>query len=149
LFAILLGALMLFSLAAGVLFRYVFSDPLVWSDEVAILCLVWITFLGASMSVKQHNSPAITFLMDKLSGTPRKILLIIGMIITLIFIGTVIYISFGWLSSPNIAIQKTASLELPMIVGYLSVPVCFICMFIHLIEIILSTFKDSGGVKAQ
>jgi TRAP-type C4-dicarboxylate transport system permease small subunit len=147
-FAILIGALMLFAIAAGVLFRYVLSAPLVWSDEVAILCLVWITFLGASMSVKKHNSPAITFLMDKLSGTPRKILLIIGMMITLIFIGTIIYISFGWLSSPNIAVQKTASLELPMIVGYISVPVCFICMFIHLLEITLSTIKDSGGVKS-
>lgn len=149
LFAMLLGALMLFSLAAGVLYRYVLSTPLVWSDEIAMLCLVWITFLGASMGVKMQNSASITFLMDRMKGTPRKVLLTIGFVVTLIFVGTVIYISFGWLSSPNIAIQKTASMGLPMIYGYISVPICFICMFIHLIDTTLSTLKNDGGVQTQ
>lgn len=149
LIAMILGAMMLFSLGAGVVYRYVLKAPLVWSDEVAILCLVWITFLGGSMGVKMQNSAAITFLMDALKGKLRIILLSIGILITMLFVGTIIYISFGWLSSPNIALQKTASMGLPMIYGYISVPICFSFMFIHLIDVMLSTFKNGGGVQAQ
>ena len=124
------------------------NAPLVWADEVAILSLVWITFIGASMGVKTQSSAAITFLVDRLSSTSRKIVITIGNVFTLIFIGTIIYLCFQWLSSPNIAVQKTDTLELPMIYGYISVPIGFICMFIHLISITLSVSEEDRGVNA-
>ncbi|MCU9600976.1 TRAP transporter small permease [Caldibacillus kokeshiiformis] len=145
--AMILCTVMLSSLSAGVVFRYVLKSPLVWSDEVAILCLVWITFIGGSMGVKLNNLAAITFLIERLNDKPRKIFTLLGIIITLLFVGTIVYISFGWLSSPNIALQKTASIGMPMIYGYLSIPVSFSFMLVHLVDLIFSNLKSKGGAE--
>ena len=66
---------MLFSLAAGVVYRYVLKSPLVWSDEVAIFSLIWLTFIGGSMSVKLGRTAVVTIFVDKFTGKVKKFLL--------------------------------------------------------------------------
>lgn len=147
LLAIILGVSMLFSLTSGVLYRYVLKSPLVWSDEVAIFSLVWLSFIGGSMSLKMQNSASITIVMDLIRGKLRQVLLIVGFVILLSFVGYILYLSIGWLSSPNIQIQKSTSMGMPMIYAYLSIPVSFFFMFIHLLDLLIQTFKNGGKFK--
>lgn len=35
----------------GVILRYIFSAPLFWSEEIAVLGLIWMTFLGGVILV--------------------------------------------------------------------------------------------------
>jgi len=37
-----------------VIMRYVFSDPLSWSDEIAIYCMVWSVYIGGSLAVRER-----------------------------------------------------------------------------------------------
>lgn len=136
---IILVATMFFSLSAGVIFRYYLNDPLLWSDELAIFALIWLTFLGGSMSIKRQQSAAVTLFTDRLQGRLKWLVISIGFAIITLFCLYLLYICYHWLASPNIAIQRSSSMRLPMIYVYLSVPVGFAFMMIHA----LALFKDS------
>lgn len=143
--AIILCGTMLVSLSAGVLYRYVLSSPLTWSDEIAIFSLVWLSFLGGSMSIKRQDGAAVSILMDRFKGKLRMILLGIGMLFLFAFVVYIFYLSIVWLSSPNIMVQRSSSIGMPMIYAYLSIPVCFFFMIIHSLELILNNFTGRQG----
>ncbi|MBM7714299.1 TRAP-type C4-dicarboxylate transport system permease small subunit [Bacillus thermophilus] len=143
--AIVLCSVMLISLSAGVLYRYVLNSPLTWSDETAIFSLIWLTFIGGSMSIKRQDSAAVSIVMDKLQGKLRQALLGIGIVVMTGFIIYIFYFSLIWLSSSNIAIQRSSSMGMPMIYAYASIPVSFFFMMIHTIELFVNNLKNSEG----
>lgn len=140
LLAILLCFLILFSLSAGVLYRYVLSAPLTWSDEVAIFSLAWLTFIGGSMGIKRGHAASITLLMDRVHGKVKTILMGMSFFLVLGFVAYLLYLSFVWLSSPNIMVQRSGSMGLPMIIPYLSVPVSFLFITIHTLDHLIRNF---------
>lgn len=146
LLAIILCTVMLISLSAGVFYRYVLSAPLTWSDETAIFSLVWLTFIGGSMSIKQQNSAAVTIFMDRFSGKARMILLGISFLVVLLFVGYIFYQSVIWLSGPTIMMQYSNSMRMPMIFAYLSVPVSFFFLIVHSLDLIVKNFKKKEEV---
>ncbi|MBD8003729.1 TRAP transporter small permease [Bacillus norwichensis] len=149
LLAIAFCSAMLISLSAGVLYRYVLNSPLTWSDETAIFSLIWLTFIGGSMSIKRQDSAAVSIFMDKLKGRPRQALFGIGIAVLAAFLMYIFYLALTWLSSPNIAIQRSSSMGMPMIYAYVSIPVSFLFMMIHTIELFVNNFKSKeGGIEA-
>ena len=44
----MLTTLLLIVMSAQVLWRYVFNDPIYWSEELARYLFVWLTFLAAA-----------------------------------------------------------------------------------------------------
>ena len=131
--------IILFSLAAGVIFRYVFQNPLTWSDEVAMFSLAWLTFIGGSMTIRTKVAPTIDILTDKLGGKVKKVVISIGYLLVLAFVVYVFYISTQWISSPNILVQRSGSMGMPMIYAYLSIPVSFLFLLIHSLELTLKS----------
>jgi TRAP-type C4-dicarboxylate transport system permease small subunit len=49
-----------------VFFRYVLSDPLVWSEELARYLFIWCAFLGWIVASRKRSHLAMTFVVDKL-----------------------------------------------------------------------------------
>lgn len=142
LLAIILATVLIVALAGGVLFRYVLESPLFWSDELAIFCLIWITFIGGSMGLKQKASPSITIVTDLVSGKVKKILTIISNIILLVFVGYVLYLAINWISMPNILVQTSTAMNMPKIYFYLSIPVSFVFMVIHVFNATVQSFTN-------
>ncbi|MFS0644086.1 TRAP transporter small permease [Siminovitchia sp. 179-K 8D1 HS] len=145
LLAIALCSAMLISLSAGVLYRYILNLPLTWSDETAIFSLVWLTFIGGSMSIKRQDSAAVSIFMDKLKGKLRQTLFGLGIAVLAAFLIYIFYLSLTWLSSSNIAIQRSSAMGMPMIYAYASIPVSFFFMIIHTLELFINNFKSSEG----
>jgi TRAP-type C4-dicarboxylate transport system permease small subunit len=141
--SILLGTLMLVSLFLGVVFRYIFNSPLIWSDETAIFSLVWLTFIGGSMGIKRQESAAVTLFMDKVKGKLKVILMAISLLAVTLFVLLILYLSVKWLSSPTILLQQSNSMKMPMIIAYLSVPVSFIFILIHSLNMLVINFRSS------
>ena len=143
--AIIFGLTILISLAAGVFYRHVLQSPLVWSDEMALFSLAWITFIGGSMGIKLNTTPSITILTDFLKGKARKVVLVLGILILTVFVGYILYLSINWLSSPNILVQKSSSMQMPKIYAYLCIPVSFTFMLVHSLEKLLKSFSNTEG----
>ena len=55
---------------AGVIFRYVLNDSLVWSEELARYLFIWIIFLGAAIGVRQGAHIALDIFV---AGLPVRI----------------------------------------------------------------------------
>lgn len=143
-FAIILVGLMFISLTAGVLFRYFLVMPLHWADEIAIFSLVWLTFIGGSMSMKQGNVAAVTVFVDRLNGKLRYVLLCISAVMVLGFGILLLLASIKWILQPTIAFQKSPIMQIPMIYPYLSVPVGILFLCIHSLNLFVETLMGTN-----
>lgn len=102
-------------LVAQIVSRQIFSSPLTWSEELAILLFVYIGMLGVSAGIKYKQHVMIDFLYNKFSpkGTKVAYTIIQGIVlvslIIMIFIGIKLFqrkmifelialkISAGWM----------------------------------------------------
>lgn len=64
-FSISILVIMVASLFANVVMRYVFRSPLPWAEEVAVYCFIWLTFLGASVALKRRRHLVMSLLPEK------------------------------------------------------------------------------------
>lgn len=58
-------------LFAGVISRYVFDRPLVWSDELASLCFLWLGLLGACVALRRGEHMRMTAMVAALPPRGR------------------------------------------------------------------------------
>ncbi len=105
-----------------VMLRYLFASPLAWSDEIARLLLVWVSFLGITLvyfSAEGH--PAVTIVVDRLSRLRLFLLLAFAVVL---FIGGVV--------SFNSALRNhrfiSPVLHFPGSLKYAVVPISFFLM---------------------
>ena len=56
-------------MAAQVVFRYFFSDSLIWSEEVARYALIWSSMIGAAVAYRQGAHVAVTDIVVRLPQT--------------------------------------------------------------------------------
>ncbi|XWN30513.1 MAG: TRAP transporter small permease [Devosia sp.] len=53
-------------ICAQVFLRFVVNSPTSWSEEVALLCLIWFGMLAIAIGVRRHEHVAISYFRDKL-----------------------------------------------------------------------------------
>src|SRR3979411_3491669 len=63
----LLTALEVLILLAGVISRYVFRNPFVWSDELASILFLWLPLLGAVVAVRRGEHMRMSTLVARTS----------------------------------------------------------------------------------
>lgn len=99
------------STALGVLFRGVLNIPLAWANDLAVLAMLWLTFIGASALYKERGHIAV----DALSGIlPAGARAVLGSIIV-VMMGVAIAVT-GWQMLPLVRLQHLKvipSLDLP------------------------------------
>lgn len=57
-----------------VIARYIFDASFVWAEEVSIIILLWATWLGASLAVKQNAHLRVQILDDRLKPATKALL---------------------------------------------------------------------------
>lgn len=78
------------SIAIGVFFRTLLDDPLAWTNELAVLGLVWLTFLGASAVFKERGHiavDAISFLLPAPARRALGLALVVTMGVSIAIVG--------------------------------------------------------------
>ena len=113
----------------GVLTRYVFETPIISSVELARIGFVWAAFLGAAVCLKQGKHTQFLFLLDKLSGRPRAVVLLV---IDLISLGFFLLLLFKGVQMAQ-TVQDTffPALGWSQLWLYLPLPVCAAFMLVH------------------
>ncbi|WP_424981501.1 TRAP transporter small permease [Maritalea sp. S77] len=74
-----------------VVMRYVFSSPTKWSEETAMICLVWYGMIAAAICVRRHQHIAITFFRDLAGPRIARFLDIAAQVAAFIFALVLIY----------------------------------------------------------
>ena len=65
-------------LLVNVFLRYLFSRPFSWAEEISVLGVVWVVFLGAGLVQKKDDHVAITYVFDLFPVKWKTMTLIFG-----------------------------------------------------------------------
>lgn len=131
---IVLVAVMSTVIVVQVVCRTFFGFSFFWAEEFARYCLIWLTFVGASMALKKAELAGLDLLSTKIKGRWKKVYLFFTETLVLLFILAAIYYGFKQTFSPSVLNQVSPALRLPMPVVYISIPIGFTFMLIHLLS---------------
>lgn len=82
-----------------VVLRYVFSSTLIWVEEVSVILMLWMTWLGVTVLWLTHKHIAVDFLTARLPRGTNRTLTVIFDGIALILAGTLLWASRATLST--------------------------------------------------
>ncbi len=71
---VVLFSLMFVVIVCQIVLRYVFNQPLVWTDEAAQYFFVWVSFLGWTMAARKRVHIGINVVADRLPPAGRRVL---------------------------------------------------------------------------
>jgi TRAP-type transport system small permease protein len=104
----LLNALMALALAVmvvlvfgNVVLRYAFNSGITVSEEASRWLFVWLTFLGATVALKEHGHLGTDLLVSRLGVTGKKVCLVAGQLLMLcatwlLFSGSLAQARINW-----------------------------------------------------
>lgn len=116
---------------ANVIARYAFNDSIIWVEEFTQFEMIWITFLGAGLALREGRHVAVEILEDYLPvGIRRALRVFIGVAILVLLIAMTILgvqiTQFTW----N---QETPMMGINTGIPYLGVPIGAALCALHLV----------------
>jgi TRAP-type C4-dicarboxylate transport system permease small subunit len=138
LFIIVIVALV--SLFINVVLRYGFNYTLAWSEELVRIVIIYSTFIGASVAVKQRAmiridaivqifpklKPSLTFITDLL------------MLAWAVMMG---YYGYQMTHLQYLTHQKTIIMQIPLVIIYAIMPIMGAMVFIRTAQVIIQDFR--------
>ncbi len=94
-------------LFSGLVSRYVFNRPLVWSDELASTLFLWLAMLGAVIAFRRSEHMRMTACVDRLGGSLRAMLESLATAASLAFLLLLIWPAYQF-ASDEIPITTSA-----------------------------------------
>ena len=142
----ILSMILMFSMAVivtlAVGFRYILNSPLSWAGKASIFLLIWISFIGGSLGLKYKSQASVTIVLEYVSSKVKRIILILGHMIMLVFLVLLIYYSISWILSPSVAYQKSTAMLIPMWIPYSAVPLGLSFAGIHVLSNLFDLVKE-------
>lgn len=141
-------AIALFS-AFEAIMRRVFQSPTSWTLDVSCYILIWIFFLGSSYAFQEGSHVGVDMIRDYIdkrtgSKTVRRVLAVLGYVITEIFLGVLLKGSIDACKMDILYNMETASTHpFPMIWLHLAMVIGLIMMMLTVIFMALDVFTDS------
>ena len=99
-------------LFVGIVARYGFHNPLIWSDELASLLFLWLSMLGAVLALRRNEHMRMTALVSRARASTRRFVDVLGLAAVLAFLLAILLPSFDYVR--NEAIVSIMSLDLSM-----------------------------------
>ncbi len=134
-----------------VISRYFFNHSISWSEEIALLMIVWFIFIGCSVAARQGAHVSMDVLENILSKKATKYLSVIVNIISFAFCGIIVYAGIGMVQKAINLNSMATSISMPLWVAYLSVPVGMVLMGIqyifNIVESVQYLKEDSEEVE--
>ncbi len=110
-------------LLAGVIARYVFHSPLIWSDELASILFLWLAMLGSAVAFERGDHMRMTAVVNKLQPATRAFLDLLATAAALAFL--LLILPYAWEYAVEEAVIHTPALEIrnswrvaAMVVGF-------------------------------
>jgi TRAP-type C4-dicarboxylate transport system permease small subunit len=135
---------MIILITAQVIFR-VFFTALSWSEELSRYLLVWSSFIGTSVAFKKGAHIAVTFAVDLLPDTPKKLLGTLSCLMMAIFFFITIRYSINLFNMQ--LFQMSPAMGIKMRYVYMIIPICFSVMSVHLLSQLSDIWQPEPQVE--
>lgn len=122
--------------------RYAFSQSLEWSEELARYLFVWISMIGAALSIKKRGHFGMDFFFQMFPHKIQRvaiylIYLCMGVVVLVILVQGIVLLQ-------RTSAQTSPAMQISMGLAYACLPVGAALMALHLLVIIL---KESSEGK--
>jgi TRAP-type C4-dicarboxylate transport system permease small subunit len=124
-----------------VFMRYVLSNSLSWSEELARYCFIWLIYIGISYAVKHHRHIKVDAALLLFKDKTKIYFSILSNVLFLIFCVYVVIYGYGIASQLLSFGQTTPALQIPTGVVYLAPPIGMGLAGIRLIQNIVDEIK--------
>ncbi len=124
--ALTLGITLL--LLAGVISRYVFGLPLVWSEEVVSISFIWLTMLGSAIALHRQEHLRLNLFVDLLPERARRFANALAQVLVLTLVGVLLRPAYEYAQDEWFI--KTPALDLPNTVRVGSITVGLLLMLL-------------------
>jgi TRAP-type C4-dicarboxylate transport system permease small subunit len=114
---------------AQIIMRWVFNNPLVWTEELIRLMFIWICYLGWIFATKNSSHIAIPALVDKLGAKGRWVLDLVNTILTIVF--SFLLVWFGIQMTRIGAVGRAVTLPVNFAVVYGICPIANVFIIIY------------------
>jgi C4-dicarboxylate transporter, DctQ subunit len=130
-------AVIAFIIPISVFFRYVLRNSISWAIELPVFCFSWLVFVGAGVLLREDDH--IKFNLINYDPFSNKLSIILEKIkaFTALFI-LLILIYNGFKYAYSVSSTLTTILNISHFYLYLSIPVGFTFMFIHVLNELLN-----------
>ena len=139
LFVIVMAALI--SLFANVILRYGFNYTLAWSEELVRIVIIYSTFIGASVAIKQRSMIRIDAVVQ-IFPRLKSGLTFYSNILMLVFAGMMVFYGYQMAHLQFMTQQKTIIMQIPLVIIYTIMPVMGIMVFIRTVQVMIQDFRN-------
>lgn len=150
--AAVLMAFLAFSVFYEIIARYIFDSPTVWTNELSSYMLQFIAFFTMGILLIEKKHIRVTFLIESLKGTKRKILELFTVFLTIPY--SIILVIYGFNFTENafrLGSKSPTLLATPLWIPYSFVMFCGILLVLaaisRMITITKEDFNEVGGEK--
>lgn len=144
--SVLIG-LMLAITTIQVIFRYVFNNPLVWSEEISLVLLIWFGFLAISNELYEGNHMAIVMFYEKFPARVRWVIDLVQNVIVALFCMVMIVFLFkitGSLSGVDLPVSG-----LPKVILYIPVILSSVLMLFYSIVLFVKVARKGSNHEGE
>jgi TRAP-type C4-dicarboxylate transport system permease small subunit len=138
-FAVALFSAMVAVTATGVFFRYVLNSALPWAEESDRYLFIWLSFVGASITMRRKAHIAVDILVRTFKPELRHWFALFAQACVLGFLAIVF-----WASRPVIEVTshtRATATDIPISWVYLAAPVGCILIAVETLRLMVQTWK--------
>lgn len=129
-------------LLVNVILRYFLRSGIVWADEYTRYAIIWLTFIGGSAAVRENDHLAVTIILEVVkSHRVKKVVMLFAQLTAILF--TAFLTVWGMILTTSVyrTGQRSPSLEAPMWIFYLAIPVGALLMTYRFLRVFAQTMR--------
>ena len=131
----------------NVVTRYCFGFSIATAEEVSTFLMIWVTYLGAGLALREVRHASIDILQDMLPPRARYIIRFLLGVVLIIFFGLLCWYGirfahFGWG-------VETIATQIPKGIPYLCVPIGAALFIVHLLFVFRQWIDRSWNGEAR
>lgn len=127
-----------------VVLRYGFNTTIIGANELVVILFIYSSALGAAIIVGQKEHIAITYFIDKLRPSLRKVVDILDLLLIALINGVMIVYSIGWIGKTGGYL--TAALRIPQVYAQIIIPIgcgaAILYCLLHIMTILRPQMTD-------
>jgi len=130
-----------------IFWRYVFSNPLSWTEQIGRYLFVWIVMMAVPVGLYRNGLYSFDLLLSKLKGVPALVVKTVNYLACLCFSGyyfyaaTVLCVKGGWRYAQGVHIK--------MLTLYIAQPICAASLFAIFLYQTITTYKSYRREKLE
>ena len=135
-------AIMMCAIFFNVIMRYCFRSPTSWTDELAVICLAYVTFVGGAAAYKRNLHFGIDIILDKL---PARIRMLVRQITNSIFAVMFIFVTYLGYDLFRNAVKVFNYSGWSYKIMDAALPLGFLSMSIYAVYFFIQSFRDKDA----